>query len=189
MLGRYLRWALPDELQSADFQGIPLWRDLTVQTALAMVRRFSRPLIVPMTLVVPKYFDEIIGGLERAGVPVLHFTLRAEKGTILARVRGRPESTDWTTEQVDRCVAALRESNIPPRSLKPRAEMRRQWVESSSSESFLNDLYRLFFGRSLPRGGNPPAAGVRVPLLNKPGPRDPVHPGSAPPHAQRLART
>src|SRR2546428_3074982 len=114
LLGRYLRWALPDELQCADFQDIPLWRDLTVQTALGMLRQYGRPLIVPMTLVVPKYFEEIIGGLEQAGVPVRHFALRAEKETILARTRGRPESTHWTTEQVGRCVAALENPMVRP---------------------------------------------------------------------------
>ena len=60
-----------------------------------------------MTLVVPEYFEEIVGGLRRSGIDVRHFTLRATRDTVYQRLRDRPETTDWTWAQVDRCLTAL----------------------------------------------------------------------------------
>ena len=90
-----------------DYQEIHLWRRLTRSATAALVRARRRPVVVPMTLVVPEYFDEIIGGLGRSGIDVRHFTLRASRDTVHQRLRQRPETTDWTWAQVDRCLAAL----------------------------------------------------------------------------------
>lgn len=92
-----------------DFQDWPLWRKLSVETAAGLARK-GLPLIVPMTLAVPAYFDEIMEGLRGRGIDVRHFTLRASDRTIrlrLLRRFARPASTRWTLAQVERCTGEL----------------------------------------------------------------------------------
>lgn len=104
-----LVWSLlPPPLRSGDFQDIPLWRRLVPLVAMEMLTAYQRPLVVPMTLVVPAYYEEIIGGLRREGVSVEHFTLVASHETILARVRGS-DREEWAAVQLPRCLAGLRD--------------------------------------------------------------------------------
>lgn len=61
-----------------------------------------------MTLVVPDYFDEIVGGLRREGVDIQHFTLLAPNDVILHRLRKRGEgATSFGARQVEQCLSAL----------------------------------------------------------------------------------
>lgn len=108
-IGFLLRRVVPTE-PSGDFQDLPLWRRLTVATALGLLHDYRRPLIVPMTLVDPRYFSEIIGGLRSSGVEVHHFALLASAATLRRRLRwrwSRPSSRRWALAQIDRCSAAL----------------------------------------------------------------------------------
>ena len=86
LIGPLVRGLLPPPLNEGDYQDIPLWRRLVQITAIELMSLYQRPLVVPMTLVVPAYFEEIVGGLRREGVQVDHFTLVARDETILARV-------------------------------------------------------------------------------------------------------
>lgn len=47
------------------------------------------PVIAPMTVIEPTYFDEIVGRLGRRGHDVRHFALLAARDTILQRLRIR----------------------------------------------------------------------------------------------------
>jgi hypothetical protein len=106
VVGAWLPQILPAELRAEAFQDSPLWRRLIVEIAAGLAVE-GRRLIVPMTLVVPGYFDEIVGGLRDRGIRVDHETLRAAGETIRAQLRARPDSTPWAFEQVGRCVAGL----------------------------------------------------------------------------------
>jgi hypothetical protein len=108
LVGALLRAVVPRDLQTEDYQDLALWRDVTTATAAALVRRTRRPVLVPMTLVVPEYFEDVIGSLRRAGIEVRHFTLQASRETIQRRLQERPDATDWAWAQVDRCVTALK---------------------------------------------------------------------------------
>lgn len=99
-----------------DFQDRPQWRAAVVATLADAVAAHDGPVIIPMTLVNPDYFDEIMGGLSEAGVAVRHFSLVASPDTLRRRLRtrsgywlgravGRDES--WAMQQIDRCVTAL----------------------------------------------------------------------------------
>ncbi|MDH6284805.1 AAA family ATPase [Prescottella agglutinans] len=99
-----------------DFQDRPQWRSAVVATLADAVAVHDGPVIVPMTLVNPDYFDEIMSGLAAADVDVRHYALTASPDTLRRRLRtrggywlgravGRDES--WAMEQIDRCVAAL----------------------------------------------------------------------------------
>jgi hypothetical protein len=110
-LGLTLHARLPTSLRPSDFQHIRSWREATRTIVEGLHRDYGRPLIVPMTIVVPAYFDEIVGGLRRCGLPVRHFTLVASERTIRRRLLTRlvwPSSTHWALAQLPRCVEALR---------------------------------------------------------------------------------
>ena len=106
LIGTLLRSLLPPALDEDDYQDITLWRRLVGVVAIETLTEYERPLVVPMTLVVRSYFEEIVGGLRREGVQVDHFTLLASPETIIARVRGS-DREGWAAAQLPRCLAAL----------------------------------------------------------------------------------
>ncbi|MCE2515965.1 MAG: AAA family ATPase [Acidobacteria bacterium] len=110
-IGRMLRRVVPAALRTSDFQDIPSWRRLTVATIESRLRDHPGPLIVPMTVVNPVYFDETVGRLRRSGITVHHFALVACPKTIRRRLLGRlspPWATWWALRRVERCSCALR---------------------------------------------------------------------------------
>jgi hypothetical protein len=109
-VGFMLRRVVPKDSQTGDFQDLPLWRRLTVETAVGLLKQTARPLIVPMALADPKYFAEVVVELRARGVSVHHFALVASRDTIGRRLRRRwelPGSKRWALAQLDRCVSAL----------------------------------------------------------------------------------
>lgn len=89
VLGVGLRLWTPGDAVVQDFQDITLWRDLVVTTAAGLVAEWGRPLIVPMTVLRPAYFDEIVGGLRGAGQEVHHFCLTAPADVLRERAENR----------------------------------------------------------------------------------------------------
>lgn len=109
-VGFMLRKIVPKDFQTEDFQDLPLWRRLTIETAIGLLRQTNRPLIVPMTLVNPSYFGEVVGGLRKQGVEVHHFALLGSHDTVRRRLWCRwelPSSKRWALAQLERCVGAL----------------------------------------------------------------------------------
>lgn len=105
-----LRKIVPKDFQTGDFQDLPLWRRLTTATAVGLLGQTHSPLIIPMTLVNPAYFGEVMGGLRQQGVEVYHFALLGSRETIRRRIRRRwelPGSKRWSLAQIDRCLSAL----------------------------------------------------------------------------------
>jgi len=86
-LGFLLRNWHPPGLVVDDFQDLSVWRRLVVETATGLLRDLGRPLIVPMTVLRPEYFDEIVGGLRGAGASVHHFCLVAGRDEVMRRAR------------------------------------------------------------------------------------------------------
>lgn len=91
VIGVALRAVTPDEAVVRDFQDIQLWRDLVVTTCAGLVAEWGRPLIVPMTLLQPSYFREVIIRLGEDGVDVRHFCLTAPVDVLRARAQRRAE--------------------------------------------------------------------------------------------------
>jgi predicted kinase len=79
----------PSEAQVRDFQDIQLWRDLVVMTCAGMVAEWGRPLIVPMTVLRPAYFEDIVQTLRQNGADVHHFCLTAAPSVLRARAEER----------------------------------------------------------------------------------------------------
>lgn len=106
-----LQRTLPGPLRP-DFQDLAAWRSGVVEI-LDRVERSGRYAgsVVPMTLVEPKYRDEIHGGLRALGHDLRHIALIASPTTLRRRLRGRLEGLrgreSWAMQQIDRCVSGL----------------------------------------------------------------------------------
>ncbi len=71
-----------------NFQHWPPWRPLVVDTARRILDYTGGTLVIPMTVLVEEYWREISTGLASHGIPVRHFVLHADQGTIRARIAG-----------------------------------------------------------------------------------------------------
>ncbi|MFI6288274.1 NUDIX domain-containing protein [Streptomyces sp. NPDC051018] len=82
-----------------DFQDLPIWRRLVVDTAAAMLGELGGTLVVPMTLLRQEYRDEIFGGLAARRISVRHVLLHPEETILRERiaVRERREQLDATS--------------------------------------------------------------------------------------------
>ena len=89
-----------------DFQDYELWRTLN-SDILKYLCSIYKIVIVPMTITNKNYYDEIINGLQTSGIEIKHFILNASKEEIINRLDSRGNSTEWSYNQVDRCIKEL----------------------------------------------------------------------------------
>ena len=106
-LGVLLRAVVPLAEQTDDFQDLAAWRATTLAAVVSLARSRPGVVVVPMTVVDDAYFDEIVGGVRRSGVEVVHVALVAPAEVIEARLRARSHMEGWGHDRIDRCVAAL----------------------------------------------------------------------------------
>ncbi|MCY8203109.1 tunicamycin resistance ATP-binding TmrB [Bacillus sp. N12A5] len=107
-MGFAMRSMIPPEIAEDDFQSYPLWRTFNYSLLASLTDTYRGIIIVPMTIVHPEYFNEIIGRLRQDGRTVYHFTLMASKETLLKRLRTRAEGKNsWAAKQIDRCIEGL----------------------------------------------------------------------------------
>jgi AAA domain len=88
LLGFGLHRMLPRQLRG-DFQDFPAWRQGVYEVLDLVLRSADGTVIVPMTLIEPAYFADIIGRLTDAGHDVRHFALLADRQVIERRLRER----------------------------------------------------------------------------------------------------
>ncbi|MET9410686.1 AAA family ATPase [Streptomyces sp. NPDC002935] len=118
-----LRRMLPPELRG-DFQDLVSWRQGVVEVLDLALRKHDGVVVAPMTVTNPVYFAETVGRLGELGHDVRHFTLLAERETVLARLRERCfghllryvagkdaplRRESWAVRQLDHCLERLRE--------------------------------------------------------------------------------
>lgn len=109
--GYYIRDNLPKQASKPDFQEHSLWRGFNYEMLAYITGVYNGTVIVPMTLVDPGYFDDIVGRLRRDGLELHHFTLTVSRDTLIRRLRSRFEgSGSWAAGQIDRCVNGLSDS-------------------------------------------------------------------------------
>ncbi|MEU7169468.1 AAA family ATPase [Streptomyces morookaense] len=87
-VGFGLHRMLPRPLRG-DFQDLPAWRQGVYEVLDLALGRYAGTVIVPMTVVEPAYFAETVGRLRERGHDVRHFTLLADRHTVLRRLRER----------------------------------------------------------------------------------------------------
>ena len=80
-----IRPGLPD---TGNFQHWPPWRPLVVETARRVLEYTGGTLVMPMTVLVERYWREISAGLAQHAIPVRHFVLHADEGTLRQRIEG-----------------------------------------------------------------------------------------------------
>ncbi|HKB40955.1 MAG TPA: AAA family ATPase [Gemmataceae bacterium] len=112
-LGFGLRRMLPPALR-ADFQDLQAWRSGVHEVLDLLARKHEGPVIVPMTLIDPRYFAQIVGRLREDGHDVRHFALLAERATVLRRLNRRGfgfglKWERWAVDRLDDCLSRLRE--------------------------------------------------------------------------------
>ena len=113
LVGFGMHRMLPRGLRG-DYQDLPPWRESVRYLLARTLCLHPGPVIVPMTMVNAAYFDEIIGGLRNDGAEVRHFSLLAERETILRRIRERGwwfglNHDRWAVDHIDQCLGRLRQ--------------------------------------------------------------------------------
>ncbi|MFE7415352.1 NUDIX domain-containing protein, partial [Streptomyces laurentii] len=112
--GATMRRLLPRKrlAEVADFQDLPIWRRLVVDTAAALLAELDGVLVVPMTLIRQEYRDEIFGALAARRIQVRHVVLTPDETILRDRIDRRaaieaeagPESV---TAEGDRVVVPV----------------------------------------------------------------------------------
>ncbi|MFE7749529.1 AAA family ATPase [Streptomyces sp. NPDC057428] len=69
-----------------DFQDWQPWRGLVVETARQLLDFVGGTLVVTQTVLREGYWQELSGGLAEAGIPVHHFVLHTDDGTLVHRI-------------------------------------------------------------------------------------------------------
>jgi hypothetical protein len=87
-LGFGLHRMMPPALRG-DFQDLVTWRAGVVEVLDLVLRRHDGVVVVPMTVVEPRYFDETVGRLRDLGHDVRHVALLADREIVLRRLRER----------------------------------------------------------------------------------------------------
>ena len=115
---------LPRDFQHlGDFQDFPAWRQGVYEVLDLVLTRHQGPVIAPMTLVEPAYFQETVGRLRDRGHDVRHFALLATRATVLRRLRERslghllpgaggnapPRGETFAVSRLDGCLARLQQ--------------------------------------------------------------------------------
>ncbi|MEV8598242.1 AAA family ATPase [Streptomyces sp. NPDC052012] len=116
-----LRRMLPPELRG-DFQDLASWRQGVVEVLDLVLGKHEGVVIVPMTVTDSGYFAETVGRLRELGHDVHHFTLLAERETVLRRLHERGfghvlryvagknaglRRESWAVQQLDHCLERL----------------------------------------------------------------------------------
>ncbi|MEU6373259.1 AAA family ATPase [Streptomyces sp. NPDC046909] len=118
-----LRRMLPPELRG-DFQDLTAWRQGVVEVLDLALAKHDGVVIAPMTVTNSRYFEETVGRLGELGHDVRHFTLLAQRETVIKRLRERGLGhllqyvggknaglgrETWAVRQLDHCLERLSE--------------------------------------------------------------------------------
>jgi 8-oxo-dGTP pyrophosphatase MutT (NUDIX family) len=118
VIGAALVHLLPPKrlAEAGDFQDLPIWRRLVIDTAAAMLAELGGTLVVPMTLLRQEYRDEIFGGLAARRIAVRHVLLAPAETILRERIAARevPDAADgelrvrqWSYDHIDPYRTAL----------------------------------------------------------------------------------
>ena len=97
-IGAMLEAPLRRKLPVDDFQEWTAWRELVVASLLSIHKAVRGTIVVPQTVLVEQYWDEVVDGLARGGVGVEAVTLVADRSELEQRIRGdqvESSAVDW----------------------------------------------------------------------------------------------
>ncbi|GGQ72630.1 NUDIX hydrolase [Streptomyces flaveolus] len=118
VIGAALAHLLPPKrlAEAGDFQDLPIWRRLVIDTAAALLAELGGTLVVPMTLLRQEYRDEIFGGLAARRIAVRHVLLAPAETILRERMATRevPDAADgeirvrqWSYDRIEPYRTAL----------------------------------------------------------------------------------
>nr|WP_167308426.1 NUDIX hydrolase [Streptomyces tendae] len=119
VIGGALAHLLPPKrlAEVGDFQDLPIWRRLVIDTAAALLAELDGTLVVPMTLLRQEYRDEIFGGLAARRIEVRHVLLAPAETILRERIASRATPDDlpdgetrvrqWSYDHIEPYRAAL----------------------------------------------------------------------------------
>ncbi|MDO0935310.1 ATP-binding protein [Streptomyces sp. DG2A-72] len=125
-VGFGLNRTLPPQLRK-DFQDLTSWRQGVVETLDLALTEHDGVVIAPMTVTDSGYFGETVGRLRELGHGVHHFTLLAQRETVLKRLRERNFGhlltyvggknvplrwESWAVRKLDHCLERLQEAEF-----------------------------------------------------------------------------
>ncbi|MER6347294.1 NUDIX domain-containing protein [Streptomyces sp. NPDC001595] len=102
VIGGALTHLLPAKrlAEVGDFQDLPIWRRLVIDTAAAMLTELGGTLVVPMTLLRQEYRDEIFGGLAARRITVSHVLLAPAETILRERTAHREVPVDLPDAEI-----------------------------------------------------------------------------------------
>lgn len=108
-VGYFLWENFPQEMRrKGNFQHIPIWREFNEKILGYIAQNYAGAVVVPMTIYIRQYYDEIIGRLMEQQVAVKHFILTASGQTIRNRLAQRgEEENSWAEQHIDMCLRAF----------------------------------------------------------------------------------
>ena len=107
-VGFFIRDNIPSNLKKNDFQDFNLWREFNYKMISYIHSNFEGTIVVPMTIINERYFDDIVGKLKSDGIIVKHFTLLASKNILLNRLDCRGDGENpWIRKRIDSCIESL----------------------------------------------------------------------------------
>jgi chloramphenicol 3-O-phosphotransferase len=98
-VGYMLRPNLADHPVS-DFQHWPPWRPLVAATAAELAKFTGQHLIVPQTILVRAYLEQIFACLTDARLDVFHVVLDAGEEVLRQRIQGSAEAQAWRLDHL-----------------------------------------------------------------------------------------
>ncbi|MFD4974989.1 NUDIX domain-containing protein [Streptomyces sp. NPDC058424] len=119
VIGGALTYLLPPKhlAEVGDYQDLPIWRRMVIDTAAAMLAELGGTLVVPMTLLRQEHRDEIFGGLAARRIAVRHILLDPAETILRERIAHRevpPDLPDgeirvrqWSYDHIEPYRAAL----------------------------------------------------------------------------------
>ncbi|MDC2960629.1 AAA family ATPase [Streptomyces gilvifuscus] len=116
-VGETLMDIRPGLPETDNFQHWPPWRPLVVETARRVLDYAGGTLVMPMTVLVERYWREISAGLAEHAIPVRHFVLHADQETLRDRIEGD---------------TVMGPSPFRLRYLEPYAEAARTWLHAEA---------------------------------------------------------
>jgi predicted kinase len=108
----YVGYMLMPFVQSptGDFQDLPLWRHLVVETMSGLAQQYPHPWVAPMSLINPAYRADILGGIRGRGVEVFEFVLAVPEEQLRARIDADQVDTkasQWRHDHVSQALTAF----------------------------------------------------------------------------------
>jgi len=107
-VGYFIKHNTNGLFSEGDFQDIPLWREMNYKILKMIAVKYDGIVIVPMTLVNPVYYREIIEKIISEGFELHHYILYAKHDEIKRRLKKRMlpfiGNEDFAFNAIDRCI-------------------------------------------------------------------------------------